>query len=79
MVPAAAVREEIGQTFVYAIEDGLVKRKSVTVGAPDAGGRVQVLRGLAAGERIVRVNLGALRDGVSARLAGPQPAETARQ
>jgi len=27
----------------------------------------------------VRVNLGALRDGVSARLAGPQPAETAKQ
>ena len=79
LVPASAVREEIGQTFVYAIEDGLVKRKNVTVGAPDASGRVQVLRGLAAGERIVRVNLGALRDGVSARLAGPQPAETARQ
>jgi len=79
VVPASAVREEIGQTFVYAIEDGLVKRKSVTVGAPDAGGRVQVLRGLAAGERIVRVNLGALRDGAGARLAGPQPAETAKQ
>jgi len=79
VVPASAVREEIGQTFVYAIEDGLVKRKNVTVGAPDASGRVQVLRGLAAGERIVRVNLGALRDGVGARLAGPQPAETAKQ
>lgn len=79
VVPASAVREEIGQTFVYAIEDGLVKRKNVTVGAADASGRVQVLQGLAAGERIVRVNLGALREGVSARLAGPQPAETAKQ
>ena len=78
-VPASAVREEIGQTFVYAIDDGLVKRKNVKVGAADAAGRVQVLDGLAAGERIVRVNLGALRDGVSARLAGPQPAETARK
>jgi RND family efflux transporter MFP subunit len=79
VVPASAVREEIGQNFVYAIEGGLVKRKNVTVGAADASGRVQVLRGLAAGERIVRLNLGALRDGVSARLAGPQPAETARR
>jgi RND family efflux transporter MFP subunit len=78
VVPASAVREEIGQTFVYAIEDGLVKRKNVTVGAADASGRVQVLQGLAAGERIVRVNLGALREGVSARLAGPQPAATAK-
>jgi RND family efflux transporter MFP subunit len=79
LAPASAVREEIGQTFVYAIADGLVKRRNVAVGAADASGRVQVLQGLAAGERIVRVNLGALRDGVSARLAGPQPAETARQ
>jgi len=78
-VPASAVREEIGQTFVYAIEDGLVKRKNVSVGAPDAAGRVQVLEGLAAGERIVRVNLGSLREGVAARLSGPQPSATAKQ
>ena len=79
VVPASAVREEIGQTFVYAIEDGLLKRKNVTLGAADAGGRVQVLQGLAAGERIVRVNLGALREGAGARLAGPQPAAAAKQ
>lgn len=72
-VPASAVREEIGQTFVYAIQDGVVKRKNVKVGAPDAAGRVQVLEGLAAGDRIVRVNLGSLREGVSARVAGPGP------
>lgn len=78
-VPASAVREEIGQTFVYAIEDGLVKRKNVSVGAPDAAGRVQVLDGLAAGDRIVRVNLGSLREGVAARLSGPQPSATAKK
>lgn len=74
-VPASAVREEIGQTFVYAIQDGVVKRKNVKVGAPDAAGRVQVLEGLAAGDRIVRVNLGSLREGLTARLSGPEPAE----
>lgn len=78
-VPASAVREEIGQTFVYAIENGIVKRKNVKVGAPDATGRVQVLEGLAAGDRIVRANLGSLREGVAARLAGPNPTETAKQ
>jgi len=78
-VPASAVREEIGQTFVYAIDDGVVKRKNVKVGAPDAAGRVQVLDGLAAGERIVRVNLGSLREGVAARLSGPAPTETAKK
>ncbi len=78
-VPASAVREEIGQTFVYVIEDGLVKKRNVKVGPPDAAGRVQVLEGLSAGDRIVRVNLGSLREGVTARLSGPAPAETARK
>jgi RND family efflux transporter MFP subunit len=78
-VPATAVREEIGQTFVYAIEGGMVKRKNVKVGEPDAAGRVQVLDGLSAGERIVRVNLGSLRDGLGARLSGPSPAATAKK
>jgi RND family efflux transporter MFP subunit len=77
-VPASAVREEIGQTFVYVIDDGMVKRRNVRVGPADAAGRVQVLDGLAAGERIVRVNLGALREGVAARLSGPQPAAAAK-
>ncbi len=78
-VPASAVREEIGQTFVYAIEDGLIKRKNVKVGAPDAAGRVQVLDGLVGGDRIVRVNLGSLREGVAARLSGPQSSEAAKK
>ena len=77
--PASAVREEIGQTFVYAIEGGVIRRKNVKVGAPGADGRVQVLEGLAAGDRIVRVNLGSLREGVAARLSGPSPTETAKQ
>jgi len=79
VVPASAVREEIGQTYVYAIENGVIRRKNVRVGPPDAAGRVQVLEGLAAGDRIVRVNLGALREGVAARLSGPQPSETAKK
>jgi len=78
-VPSSAVREEIGQTFVYAIENGAIKRKNVRVGPPDPAGRVQVLEGLAAGDRIVRVNLGSLREGVTARLSGPAPTETAKQ
>ena len=78
-VPASAVREEIGQTFVYVIADGLVKKRNVKVGTPDAAGRVQVLDGLVAGDRIVRANLGSLKEGLSARLSGPQPSETAKK
>lgn len=78
-VPGSAVREEIGQTFVYVIEDGLVKKRNVKVGPPDAAGRVQVLEGLVAGDRIVRANLGSLKEGVTARLSGPQPSESAKK
>jgi len=78
-VPASAVREEIGQTFVYAIEGGVVKRKNVKVGAPDAAGRVQVLDGLAAGDRVVRVNLGSLREGVTAKLSSAEPSELVKK
>jgi len=76
-IPASAVREEIGQTFVYAIDNDLIKRKNVRIGIADAGGRVQVLEGLSAGDRIVRVNLGSLKEGVVARLSGPRSVETA--
>jgi RND family efflux transporter MFP subunit len=78
-VPASAVREEIGQTFVYAIENGVIKRKNVKIGIADAGGRVQVLEGLSAGDRIVRVNLGSLREGLIARLSGPEPSELVKK
>jgi RND family efflux transporter MFP subunit len=72
LIPVSAVREEVGASYVYAIVDGTVRRKPVKTGSADAAGRVQVLEGLEAGDRIVRFNLGALREGTAARLAGPQ-------
>jgi len=73
VVPASSVREEIGRNSVYALVDGAVQRRVVTIGPADAADRVQVLDGLAPGDRIVRANLGTLREGTMARLAGPQP------
>lgn len=73
VVPASAVREELGRNVVYALVDGTVRRKAVKIGPADAADRVQVLEGLAPGDRIVRTNLGTLREGAAARLAGPQP------
>lgn len=63
LVPASAVREEIGQTFVYVIDNGHLRRRPVKIGASDGKGIEQALEGLAAGDRIVRSNLGQLRDG----------------
>jgi RND family efflux transporter MFP subunit len=73
VVPASAVREELGRNTVYGLVDGAVRRRAVTIGPADAADRVQVLEGLAPGDRIVRANLGTLREGTAARLAGPQP------
>ena len=73
VVPASSVREEIGRNSVYALVDGAVRRRVVTIGPADDADRVQVLDGLAPGDRIVRANLGTLREGTMARLAGPQP------
>ena len=75
-IPVSAVREDAGQSYVYLLKEGQVRRRNVKTGTADAAGLTQVTEGLAAGDRIVRVNLGALRDGAPARLAGAaaQPA-----
>ena len=77
VIPVSAVREEAGQSLVYALVDGAVKRKPIKTGPADAVGKVQILEGIEAGDRIVRSNLGALREGVAAHLAGPAPAQGA--
>jgi membrane fusion protein (multidrug efflux system) len=69
LIPLSAVREEAGQAYVYALGEGTVRRKAVKIGAADATGRAQVLEGLVSGERIVRNNLGALREGAAVKLA----------
>lgn len=74
LVPSSAVREEVGQTFVYAIENGVLRRKPVKAGAADVRGNVQVLSGLAAGDRIVRSNLGQLRDASPVHVRDAVPA-----
>lgn len=78
VIPASAVREEIGRNYVYALVDGKVRKKVVKTGPADPAGRRQVFDGLAAGDRIVRINLGSIREGVDARLSGPAPAAAAK-
>ncbi|MDH4191534.1 MAG: efflux RND transporter periplasmic adaptor subunit, partial [Betaproteobacteria bacterium] len=71
-VPVSALREQAGQTYVYAIVDGAVRKKAVRVGPTGDAGMAQVLEGLAAGERVVKINLGNLREGALARVANEQ-------
>ena len=75
VVPLSAVREDAGKRYVYAVEDGRVAKREVKLGATLRDqGLVQVTSGLAPGTRVVRSNLGQLREGAAARLAGEAPA-----
>jgi membrane fusion protein (multidrug efflux system) len=74
LAPASAVREETGGQFVYAIVDGTLRRKPVKTGRADASGQLQILEGLSVGDRIVRSNLGALREGAPATVRERTPA-----
>ncbi len=70
-VPQSAIRDAGGRTFVYAIVDGRLVERDLRLGLRDAspgGLRVEVLEGLAAGDRIVAANLGALRVGAPVRI-----------
>ncbi len=77
LVPASAIRDAAGRTFVYAVDGDRLVERSVQVGARDEGARavngstgvVEILSGLAAGERIVAANLGTLRTGSAVRIA----------
>lgn len=76
-VPPAAVRDQAGRRFVYVIEQGVIAEREVRLGLVDESaqavsgrpGLVEVISGLAAGERIVAVNVGLLRPGSPAQAA----------
>lgn len=71
-VPASAVRQERGASFVYAIEGGVLARKAVVVERDGPDAPVRIVSGIAAGDRIVRGNLGVLREGASVRVRGAE-------
>ena len=78
--PLTAVRDAGARTFVYAIVDGRLVEREVRLGLRDDTGpvpRVEVLEGLAPGDRIVAANLGALRVGAPVRIAPASGAEAA--
>ncbi|TRZ94994.1 MAG: efflux RND transporter periplasmic adaptor subunit [Rhodocyclaceae bacterium] len=67
VVPASALREEGGDQVLYVLAGDKVQRRQVKT-AIAQGGWVAVTSGLAAGESVVRYNLGPLKDGASAKI-----------
>lgn len=63
-VPAGAVVSDSGQPQVWVIEDGVLRRRAVTLGRRDeAAGLVEVLGGLAPGAQLLALRFDALREG----------------
>ncbi|MBL8383071.1 MAG: efflux RND transporter periplasmic adaptor subunit [Burkholderiales bacterium] len=76
-VPIAALREERGETVVYAVRDGTLARITVGVGARNEDdGWVEVTGEIRPGTAVVRTNLGTLKPGVGVRVAGAPPVPT---
>lgn len=71
-VPQSAIRQVDGRTIVYAVENGVLTEKAVTLGLEgndDNGAAVEISAGLTAGAQVVKANLGNLQAGTPARLA----------
>jgi len=71
-VPQAAIQGDGAGKFVYAIDNGKIVQKPVTLGLKGDDGQgnaVEVLQGLTSGTQIVKTNLGALSSGTLVKFA----------
>jgi len=66
-VPAAAVREDGGQSVVWLVREGRLVRREISAG-PVSGGMREVRRGLSGGEQVLVSGVEAPREGVRVRL-----------
>lgn len=79
VVPAAAIREESGQLYVFTIEGGKIARRPVQVGFTEAQqGLVEVKSGLEQGLNVVSARVSGLKAGAPAMMK-PANAAPARQ
>jgi membrane fusion protein, multidrug efflux system len=77
-VPQTAVETASGQSYVWALEQGRLVRRSVVTGRRDAAsGLVEVLQGLPAGTTVLAAHFDNLREGATARVGTPSAAASA--
>lgn len=69
VLPAPAVGSSGGQSQVWLIDQGVLVRRAITLGRRDeAGGRIEVLDGLAADAQVLAARFDNLREGAPARV-----------
>lgn len=76
VIPISAVFEEVGQPYVFTVEDGKVAKRAIALGLRDeASGSVEAASGLQAGTPVVRIRMNGLKVGAPATLRRlPAPA-----
>jgi RND family efflux transporter MFP subunit len=78
LLPAAAVGSNAGQSHVWVVERGTLARRAVLLGRRDeAGGRIEVLEGIAPDAQVLAARFENLREGAPARILGAAPAGSA--
>ncbi len=74
VIPASAVREEAGQTYVYTIESGRIAKRAVRIGLAEPQlGLVEVKSGLEDGVPVVSARVTGLKPGAPAILKTVAP------
>jgi RND family efflux transporter MFP subunit len=75
-LPAAALRNDNGQDFVWVLADGKLRKQPVTLGRRDERAQmVEVKTGLSADDRVIATKFDNLRDGLAAKVIGSTPGE----
>jgi RND family efflux transporter MFP subunit len=73
-LPASAVRQEGGQTFVWAIEEGKLVKRMVVVGRRDEeSGRIELKSALPAGLQVLAARFENLKEGAPALVKASPP------
>lgn len=77
LLPAAAIASQAGQSHVWVIDRGVLARRAVLLGRRDeAGGRIEVLEGIAPDAQVLAARFENLREGGPARILGAAPPGT---
>jgi RND family efflux transporter MFP subunit len=72
-IPYAALLDDGGRSYVFVVKDGIARSRDVSPGN-SAGDRIQILKGVVAGEQVVTEGGTALEDGMKVRQGDDAPA-----
>jgi len=77
LVPREAILWEMQDSYLFVVDGNVARRRGVSLGLEESG-HVEVLRGLAAGDRVIVAGQGSLKDGASVKVVPTAQASGAR-